>query len=433
MGFWPAAGVLVLAVAVQQRPSDPAARLNFWLTAVDRHQPGTTDSYARVIGQWPRHELLELAADLGIFLDRLADTRDTKSPRRSIPQTPRRRSSDTVNAIRAVAADALKNGVADALLKRGALLHADVAMLVPAAPAPVTAPQPLSADPRQRRHQTSPPGRVIVQTEDGVALDLELNSLHWDIGRMVIDSVSPDPSRDETARLWYRATLAYLLREEHFGDAYPHVTAALDAVAGDARLLFYAGTLHETFASGSVQAAARAVESRTNMRSEVRSVEDELEDAAKYFRRSLDADRNLHEARLHLGRVVGLLGRHEEAVAALRQTIPELKDPRLVYYGEMFLGYEEAAMRRRQAAQEHFGRAAALFPQAQSPHLALSHMARAYGDRPAALRAVKQIYALPPHEQDRQDPWWLYHKSHVQDADALLARLRRPFLTNGKP
>jgi hypothetical protein len=428
MGFWSAAGVLVLAVAVQQQRPDPAVRLKFWLTAAVRHQPGTTDSYARVVGQWPRHELLELAADLGIFLDRIADVREVKSSRRSIPETPRRRPSNVVNAIRAVAADALNTGDADTFLKRGALLHADVAMLLPlASPVSAAPPPPLSPDPLQRR-KTSSPGRIIVQTEDGVALSMELGSLHWDIGRLLIGSVSPDPSRDDTARLWYRATLAYLLRVEHFGDAYPHLTAALEAIPGDARILFYAGALHETFAGGSVQGAARAVEWRTNMKSEVRSIDDELTEAEMFFRKSVAVDPGFAEARLRLGRVLGLLGRHKEALTELRHCLPLLADRQLVYYAELFLGLDEAALGRREAAREHFVRATSSHPGAQSPLLSQSWLARIYGDRPAALGAMKEVFALPPEEEDRKDPWWEYYKAPVRDADGLLLELRRPFM-----
>jgi hypothetical protein len=431
MGNWLAAGVLVLAVAVQQSPADPAARLQFWLTAVTRHQPGTTDSYARVIGQWPRPELLELAADLGIFLERLAGIRQVQSSRRSIRETPRRRSSNVVNAVRAVAAEALKKGDPDTLLKRGALLHADIAMLLPLATPIDPTPQPLSPDPLRRR-QAPAPARVIVQTEDGVALSMELGSLHWDIGRLLIGSVWPDPSRDDTARLWYRATLAYLLRAEHYGDAYPHLTAALEAIPGDARLLFYAGALHETFSGGSAQGAAREIEWRTKMKSDVRSIEDELTEAEQFFRKSVAADPGFAEARLHLGRVLGLLGRHKEALSELRQCLPLLADRQLIYYADLFLGLEEAALGRREAAREHFVRAASSHPRAQSPRLSQSWLARIYGDRPAALGAVKDVFALPPEEEGRKDPWWEYYKFHVRDTDALLFELRRPFLNGAR-
>ncbi len=60
-------------------------------------------------------------------------------------------------------------------------------------------------------------------------------------------------------------------------------------------------------------------------------------------------------------------------------------------------------------------------------------LARAHGDRPAALQAMKEVFALPPYEDEREDPWWGYHKAHVRNTDALLDELRRPFLKGSKP
>jgi hypothetical protein len=368
MRVWLAA-VLVLGVALQQT-ADPIARLNAWFAAVERHQPGTADAWAHGIGTWSSFELRELSADLAIFLEALDQAHLFKPRMRPWPRPSRPRPRNVVNAIRALAGELVRRGdvsTSNEFLKRAALLHADIAMLVPFEPG-VLAPPARSANPRSARAPRSSE-RLVVQTEDGLLLGVEYATRHWQIGRTVIEAVAPDAARDDTARLWYRATMVYLLREEQFGDAYPHMKAALDAIAGDARLLFYAGAMHETFASGSAQAVARALESRVDLRSDVRSMEDELEKAETFFRKSLIADPQFSEARLRLGRVLGLLGRHQEAGAELRQTIPQLKDSRLVYYGELFLGHEEAAMRRRLAAQEHFERAAALYPRAQSPRL----------------------------------------------------------------
>ena len=62
------------------------------------------------------------------------------------------------------------------------------------------------------------------------------------------------------------------------------------------------------------------------------------------------------------------------------------------------------------AAFDAYHRAAALSPTAQSPWLALSHLARRRGDRAAALRALQQVFDLPS-EPDRDDPWWRLHES----------------------
>jgi tetratricopeptide (TPR) repeat protein len=425
--------VLAFVVAPQTPVVDPIARMSDWMAAIERHEPGTADAPARTIGAWPRLELREFSADLVIFLEALDDAHALKPLDRAMPRPARPRPRPVITAIRGLAMNVAQRRDWSEFLTRAALLHADIAMLVPLERSVVVQPpSPVQADPRKRSRAPSS-GRIVVQTEDGVALDIEHGTLHWDIGRTVLDSASSDPARDESVRAWYRATTAYLEREEQLAYALPHVNAGLRLLPGDAHLLFYAGALHETFAGPPVQAAARELESREGLKSEVGSVETELELAEKCFRRALAADPRLPEARLRLGRVLGLQGRHDEAAAELRTSIPQLGDTQLLYYGALFLGREEAARGRRDAAREQFERAATLYPRAQSPRLALGLLARAHGDRPAALSSVKQVFALPPYEDERKDPWWGYHKAHVRNTDVLLAELRRPFLTGAKP
>jgi tetratricopeptide (TPR) repeat protein len=429
---------LILGVPIQTPAVDPIARMSEWMAAVERHKPGTADAPARVIGAWPRSELRDFFADLTFFLGVVEDVNGLPPRKRPILRPSRPRPRAVLNAIRGLAKEMAQRRDWDQFLKRAALLHADIAMLVPLERSSVQTPSPQAdrpspeADPLRRRRASSS-GRIIVETEDGVALDIEYATFHWDIGRTTLDSAAPDPARDETVRAWYRATTAYLEREEQLAYALPHLNAGLRLLPGDAHLLFYAGALHETFAGPPVQAASRELESREGLKSEVGSVETELELAEKCFRRALAADPRLAEARLRLGRVLGLQGRHDEAAAELRESIPQLGDTQLLYYGTLFLGREEAARGRRDAAREHFERAATLYPRAQSPRLALGLLARAYGDRPAALRSMKQVFALPPYEDEREDPWWGYHKAHVRNTDVLLAELRRPFLTGAKP
>jgi tetratricopeptide (TPR) repeat protein len=414
--------VLALALAAQPQPADPVARMSAWISAVEQHEPGTSDAPARVVAAWPRSELRDFLADLALFLGVLDDLHGLTPRERPMPRPSRRRPPPVINAIRGLAREMAQRRDWDQFLKRAALLHADIAMLVPLERTLVQTPSPRSGS-----------GRIIVETEDGVALDIEYGTLHWDIGRTTLDSAAPDPTRDESTTAWYRATTAYMEREEQFAYTVPHLNAGLRRLPRDARLLFYAGAMHETFASPLLQAASRSLESQGDLKSEVGSVGTELELAEQFFRKALAADPEFTEARLRFGRVLGLLGRHEEAAAQLRQTVAQLKDAQLVYYAELFLGREEAAMRRRVAARERFERAAALYPRAQSPYLALGLLARAYGDRPAALHAMKEVFALPADEEDREDPWWEYHKAHVRNTNALLSELRRPFLREARP
>jgi tetratricopeptide (TPR) repeat protein len=104
----------------------------------------------------------------------------------------------------------------------------------------------------------------------------------------------------------------------------------------------------------------------------------------------------------------------------------------LQYYANLYLGREEQALGRRDAARAAFERAASLYPRAQSPYLALSQLARRYGDRPGAWVALQPLLGLPARAPDREDPWWDYYGSAGRHADALLAELRTPFLAGVK-
>ena len=76
---------------------------------------------------------------------------------------------------------------------------------------------------------------------------------------------------------------------------------------------------------------------------------------------------------------------------------------------QLFLGRAEEARGHDEAARAAFERASALYPNAQSPRLALSQIARRAGNRAAAQRELQAIAQLPDDERRREDPWWLYY------------------------
>ena len=105
-----------------------------------------------------------------------------------------------------------------------------------------------------------------------------------------------------------------------------------------------------------------------------------------------------------------------------------MTEDELRYYGELFLGAAETARRNFEAAREAYGRAARLYPEAQSPRIALSELARRLGDRGAAWREMQTIFERPASDAEPDDPWWRYFMVQARNADDLLEALRRPFL-----
>ncbi len=244
----------------------------------------------------------------------------------------------------------------------------------------------------------------------------------WEFARALLDQIRPDPSRDPVVGLWYKATVASLLNGQAvLSDAAAQLDRGRRLFPSDPDLLFYSGCLHENYTAESLREAGRSVVLPPGETIALGPVRSHLRDAEGYFRKALSANAQFAEARLRLGRVLGLLQRHEEAAAELTQAMSGLREPRLVYYAQMFLGREHQALGHRDAAREWYERAAATFPEVQSPLLALSQLALQSNDRDGSMQAVGRLTRLPADEAD--DPWPGYYVTTGRRAGALLAQL----------
>jgi len=239
----------------------------------------------------------------------------------------------------------------------------------------------------------------------------------------VLDAIAPSPKENALALLWYRASAAYLLHEGHFAEVHTHLDIARQLFPTSADVLLDSAYLREKFASPEIQAAVQDLKSRGTTLN-VGSDRTELGRAEGFFRQVLSLDPARVEGRVRLGHVLSELGRHQEAAAELRQALAAGPRGAVRYFTELFLGREEETLGDRDAARAHFQEAADRFPDAQSPHLALSRLARQSGDRRAALRALEHVTSLPADEAYRADPWWIYFTYHADDVDELIDQAR---------
>jgi hypothetical protein len=99
----------------------------------------------------------------------------------------------------------------------------------------------------------------------------------------------------------------------------------------------------------------------------------------------------------------------------------------MTYLATLFEGGVQESLGNVAAARSLYEDAARQFPDAQSPPLALSRLARDSGDRAAALAAIEHVLTRSTGEE-MADPWWTYHLFVVRDASAVLRELRRPFI-----
>jgi hypothetical protein len=125
--------------------------------------------------------------------------------------------------------------------------------------------------------------------------------------------------------------------------------------------------------------------------------------------------------------VLLMLGRPLEAAEELRRANAEADEEVLQYFAAMFLGTAEEAIGNDDAAKALYVRAASLYPNAQSPHLAQSALGRRRNDRSAALDGIERVFQLAAEYPDGDDPWWTYDIAAGRDADQLLDALKRFF------
>jgi tetratricopeptide (TPR) repeat protein len=447
-------------VRPQQDMEARLVRLEQWLKAVMRHEPGTTDDAAERVSAWSTSELGALWIDTNVvaqlirnpkaakFTLRAEGQRTSQEIRYSTMQFQRIRALACVAAgiltdarclevhgyndldedLRRLAqrATASKHdGDDNYILRRGALLHADVAMLLPTSSEPVV---PSSA---------AGPQRLRMSLADGFGSDFRQVAVHWDLARMLLDYVKPRgsdhpaPGRDDMVRDWYRATAAWMQSHEDYDTA--HLNRAREIFPADPVILFLSGTQAETYAAPHIQSAVRSAAVPATVIFAIGSDRTELRQAEAFFRRALTVDSAPPELHLRFGHVLSLLERHADAAKELRDALASEDETVLRYYGQLFLGSAEESLGHADSAREAYIEAAALYPTAQSPHIALSALARRRGDRATALREMQKVFELERAESEPDDPWWRYYTAQARNADELLSALLRPFIGEAVP
>lgn len=381
------AGISVVAAqnrAVQETVA--LRRVREWLVAVNEHRPGQRDAALVQIQAWTDARLRILQADLASFLRTPDPPLQASFVKLDVPEERAR------------------------ILRRGAMLHADAAMLMPvSAPAAGTRP---------------PEWATGVLIHDGQPGQFTTNSFHWAIGHLLLHAL-PARSSDPFVDLWYRATTAVILADSDYATIESHLARARVLLADRAHVWLVSGVVHAYYASPSVQRASSQITLPRGATMLVQNERAELDRAEQDLRRGLRLEPDNVEGRLRLGRVLGLKQRPQEALTELRAALGAATDPIEQYYALLFSGQIDAALEQPDAARASFERAAALFPAAQAPRLALSELAAIQGDRVAARAALRD---LSPRA-DQSDPWWSYDISYARDWAVLVARLRAWFST----
>jgi hypothetical protein len=385
-------------------PKAPPDTIERWVAAVNAHAAGELDQAAKDVAAWPDDHLAYTynqltSAVLTLSRRSFADARAEAPVRRLGIREP----EDVAR-----------------LFKRGATLHADIAMLAP------------DHSTRSRQVTRGAPGGSSVLMRDGETMGLEANPVHWTIGRVLISGIQPVSSRirtgdeqpasvDPFARHWYRATTAYLSHRLLLSEALAHTNQVLASIPDDPVLLLMAGALHENFGSRVIQAAIKSVFLPPGLEIAVGSAGTELSRARQLLERAIAADPSSAEAHIRLGYVIGQREDHAGAARELRRGEDLAVDPRWKYFAALFLGQELEQLHQHADARDAYERAAALYPRAQSPRLALGRLAAELGDRDATAAANRALLSLPADAMVRDDPWWSYEIRAHDDLQRWLA------------
>jgi len=407
------------APGAEQSPQPFATleRVRDWAAAVEEHEIGAFDAHAARIAEWSWADVHAFIVDLPAVFRFVM-----RQGGKAFELRGRTVFAEEVRAALRLTDDEWQAGDVTRLVRRAALLHTDIARHGSGS-AGVEWGRVLG-DPRPG------PSPGVVYVADGQMQSTGPADGHWRFGRYLLDRVKPAPSRDAVAVAWYRGAAAFLQSVGYFADAHSHLLDALQALPGDAVVHFYAGVGHEVNASPPVQAVLQAPQLQRGSWLGVESAEAELKQARSALSRAVDLDPGLLEARLHLGRVLGLLGRHADAARELRIVSNASRDPLMSFYADLFLGSAEEALGRLGPARTAYLSAAALYPEAQSVRMALAQLSWREGDRGAARAAILQ--ALARTGANQADPWWTYSKAAGRHADEYFEQARRICLGEGR-
>jgi hypothetical protein len=241
----------------------------------------------------------------------------------------------------------------------------------------------------------------------------------------VADLIRERGPRD-VARRW---TLAMALQSVGDGclvEGLRYADRGLSWFRNDPALLFARGSAHEAIAlalhqQGETAARALLLQRDSAQREIDLQRRDHLLRARASFEEAVGKDPELSAARLHLGRVLALLGEDEKARSVLGELLDRAREPPLLYLARLFLGrlHEEAGSLA--GAEREYRAALDAVPNGQVAAVALSHVLLTTGEAQRARDVLNRSIALG--ERREGDSYWAYLLG-ASEAGAILAELR---------
>jgi hypothetical protein len=268
------------------------------------------------------------------------------------------------------------------------------------------------------------------------------NNWNWTFARSLLDLVQPNPSNDPFVGTWYHTTTAFMMGQGAFGEALGQLARGAALLPDDARVLFDHACFFEEAGLPREQAlltdddllAMRLARSGSRIRNPptvspmaafvgLRPVEEVNAEAERLFRRAIEMDPTMVEARVRLARLLEIRKRYAEADALLTTALETSRDPWVTFHAHLFAARADHALGKNDLAAAHIRAALALFPNAQSALMAQSELALFTADPTSALTPIRLLASMPADTDQRSDPWWLYPVGAGRNAQRLLAEM----------
>lgn len=372
-----------------------------WVAAVQNHVPGRRDPDVGMVSALTFDDRWDLTVSMGFFLSFL---RGKPLPIKNLAQE---RLANMAGATRQVPGP-------DAFLKRAAVLHADAALDrhreggQPAEPV-----RALDALPRGAFTALVSQGSLYIN-RDGEVLGETPMEWNWPFARALLDLLLSSHPDDPFVAAWYHTTTAFMFQRGLYGETVPHLQRAAVALPDDARILFDRASYAEV--QGLPRTQVLVGSTRPLGIPDAKETNDEAE---RLFRLALRADPSFVEARVRLGRLLGLRKRYDEAASELAAALAAKPTGAVFFYAHLFAGRTAQAQGKIADAAGHYKAADALFPGAQSAGLARSQAALLESDVAGALASIQRI----DKSSTARDPWRWYQLAAGRDADALLREM----------
>ena len=268
-------------------------------------------------------------------------------------------------------------------------------------------------------------GRVKEGVEHfGIARHL-VDWARWPFIHATLRSAAHDEAHTRIRRGVYLAT-AYLLQNHlELTALKDHLKRARDVFPHDAEVLLASGSAEEMGSDRTiVRQMSPLMDGRMleRWRDTVRS--SGLEHAEEFHREAIKVQPTLAEAHMRLGRVLYLRHKLPEARKAL-ETARDLEPVNEIgYLTALFLARVTEDEGNDVDAFAQYTEMVSVWPECHAPHVALSRMFEARGDRQAALGALLPLFRDPVFRKCQYDPWWIYLYGQVWRIMPLLDALR---------